>query len=103
MLLANMAVAQRIWRAFPDRALLRRHPSPKDKSAWFLVCVCVCVCVCVRERERERERERDFTHSLSLPSQAQQCNTLGVTLDVTSAAYIQVSFLFNTHHTVQVT
>ena len=37
MLLANMAVAHKIWRTFRDRALLRRHPSPKEKSAQFLV------------------------------------------------------------------
>ena len=37
MLMANMAVARKIWRAFPDRAMLRRHPSPKEKSAQFLV------------------------------------------------------------------
>ena len=37
MLLANMAVAHKIWRAFPDRAMLRRHPMPKEKSAQFLV------------------------------------------------------------------
>ena len=37
MLLANMAVAHRIWKAFPDRAMLRRHPMPKEKSAQLLV------------------------------------------------------------------
>lgn len=31
MLLANMAVAHRIHRAFPERALLRRHPPPQTK------------------------------------------------------------------------
>ena len=51
MLLANMAVAHKIWRAFPEKAMLRRHPPPKEKSAQFLVrqsleCMCgynVCV------------------------------------------------------------
>ena len=37
MLLANMAVAHKIWRAFPEKAMLRRHPPPKEKSAQFLV------------------------------------------------------------------
>ncbi|XP_074045758.1 DIS3-like exonuclease 2 isoform X4 [Macrotis lagotis] len=31
MLLANMAVAHRIYRSFPERALLRRHPPPQSK------------------------------------------------------------------------
>ncbi|XP_036919416.1 DIS3-like exonuclease 2 isoform X1 [Sturnira hondurensis] len=31
MLLANMAVAHRIYRSFPERALLRRHPPPQTK------------------------------------------------------------------------
>lgn len=31
MLLANMAVAHRIHQAFPERALLRRHPPPQTK------------------------------------------------------------------------
>ncbi|XP_055976968.1 DIS3-like exonuclease 2 [Sorex fumeus] len=31
MLLANMAVARKIHRAFPERALLRRHPPPQTK------------------------------------------------------------------------
>ncbi|ELK17107.1 DIS3-like exonuclease 2 [Pteropus alecto] len=31
MLLANMAVAHKIFRAFPERALLRRHPPPQTK------------------------------------------------------------------------
>ncbi|XP_054427519.1 DIS3-like exonuclease 2 [Pteronotus mesoamericanus] len=31
MLLANMAVAHKIYRAFPERALLRRHPPPQNK------------------------------------------------------------------------
>ena len=31
MLLANISVAKRIYRAFPDRALLRRHPKPDAK------------------------------------------------------------------------
>ncbi|XP_053511231.1 DIS3-like exonuclease 2 isoform X3 [Artibeus jamaicensis] len=31
MLLANMAVAHRIYHSFPERALLRRHPPPQTK------------------------------------------------------------------------
>ncbi|XP_072493528.1 DIS3-like exonuclease 2 isoform X2 [Notamacropus eugenii] len=31
MLLANMAVAHQIYRSFPERALLRRHPPPQSK------------------------------------------------------------------------
>ena len=37
MLLANMAVAHRLQRAFPRLALLRRHPSPKLNKAEDLV------------------------------------------------------------------
>ena len=37
MLLANMAVAHRINREFPDKALLRRHPPPSDKMLDQLV------------------------------------------------------------------
>ncbi|KAM8791695.1 DIS3-like exonuclease 2 [Rhynchonycteris naso] len=40
MLLANMAVAHRIYRAFPDRALLRRHPPPQTKMLKDLVEFC---------------------------------------------------------------
>ena len=32
MLLANMSVAQLIGMAFPDKAMLRRHPSPEDRK-----------------------------------------------------------------------
>ena len=31
MLLANMATAHHIYRAFPQKALLRRHPPPQSK------------------------------------------------------------------------
>ncbi|XP_074171081.1 DIS3-like exonuclease 2 [Rhinolophus sinicus] len=31
MLLANMAVAHKVYRAFPERALLRRHPPPQTR------------------------------------------------------------------------
>ncbi|XP_066201724.1 DIS3-like exonuclease 2 [Saccopteryx leptura] len=40
MLLANMAVAHRIYRAFPERALLRRHPPPQTKMLKDLVEFC---------------------------------------------------------------
>jgi exoribonuclease R len=32
MLLANMAVARKIYSIFPDISLLRRHPPPKEKA-----------------------------------------------------------------------
>ncbi len=32
MLLANIAVAHRIYKMYPDRAILRRHPSPNAKQ-----------------------------------------------------------------------
>ena len=32
MLLANMAVARRIYRAFPKQAVLRRHKEPQEKQ-----------------------------------------------------------------------
>lgn len=37
MLFANMAVARKIHKAFPDVTLLRRHPPPKERAADFLV------------------------------------------------------------------
>jgi exoribonuclease R len=37
MLLANMEVAQRLYKHFNLRALLRRHPSPKKKELATLV------------------------------------------------------------------
>ncbi|XP_021102739.1 DIS3-like exonuclease 2 isoform X2 [Heterocephalus glaber] len=40
MLLANMAVAHRIHRAFPEQALLRRHPPPQTKMLGDLVEFC---------------------------------------------------------------
>lgn len=32
MIFANAAVAQRIHQAFPDSALLRRHPPPRQEA-----------------------------------------------------------------------
>jgi len=40
MLLANMAVARKIYRAFPDSAVLRRHPEPQDKMLSDLELAC---------------------------------------------------------------
>ncbi|XP_015683723.1 DIS3-like exonuclease 2, partial [Protobothrops mucrosquamatus] len=40
MLLANMAVAHRIYRAFPAKALLRRHPPPQTKMLHDLMAFC---------------------------------------------------------------
>lgn len=40
MLLANMAVAHKIHRAFPEQALLRRHPPPQTKMLNDLVEFC---------------------------------------------------------------
>ncbi|XP_070609898.1 DIS3-like exonuclease 2 [Erythrolamprus reginae] len=40
MLLANMAVAHRIYRSFPSRALLRRHPPPQSKMLHDLMAFC---------------------------------------------------------------
>ena len=37
MLLANQLVATRIERAFPDRALLRRHPEPDPRGLAIFV------------------------------------------------------------------
>ena len=49
MLLANMSVAKIVADAFPDRALLRRHPPPDEKKlsavldlAKSLVCCIPC-------------------------------------------------------------
>nr|XP_034377486.1 DIS3-like exonuclease 2 isoform X2 [Arvicanthis niloticus] len=40
MLLANMAVAHKIFRTFPEQALLRRHPPPQTKMLSDLVEFC---------------------------------------------------------------
>ncbi|KAG8147544.1 hypothetical protein E2320_001418 [Naja naja] len=40
MLLANMAVAHQIYRSFPTRALLRRHPPPQSKMLHDLMAFC---------------------------------------------------------------
>ncbi|KAM6443819.1 DIS3-like exonuclease 2 [Liasis olivaceus] len=40
MLLANMAVAHRIYRSFPTKALLRRHPPPQTKMLRDLMAFC---------------------------------------------------------------
>ena len=37
MLLANMAVARKIYEKFPEVAFLRRHPTPKPDAALRLV------------------------------------------------------------------
>jgi hypothetical protein len=40
MLLANKSVAKRIHAAFPDRALLRRHPAPNDNKLADFISMC---------------------------------------------------------------
>ncbi|EDO42429.1 predicted protein, partial [Nematostella vectensis] len=40
MLLANMTVAHHIYKAFPDMALLRRHPKPHEKQMEDLLELC---------------------------------------------------------------
>lgn len=40
MLLANKSVAKRIHSAFPDRALLRRHPAPNDNKLAEFISMC---------------------------------------------------------------
>ena len=40
MLLANMAVAHKIFSTFPEQALLRRHPPPQTKMLSDLVEFC---------------------------------------------------------------
>ncbi|KAI0221721.1 DIS3-like exonuclease 2 [Lamellibrachia satsuma] len=40
MLLANMAVAHRIYKSFPDLAVLRRHPPPQEKLIDSLIKTC---------------------------------------------------------------
>ncbi|XP_067140544.1 probable exosome complex exonuclease RRP44 isoform X2 [Centruroides vittatus] len=40
MLLANMAVAHRIYEFYPDQALLRRHPPPDNKMMNNIVTMC---------------------------------------------------------------
>ena len=60
MLLANMAVAYKIYKTFPKHAILRRHPAPQDKMA-------------------------DDTE--------QMCRALGIPMDTSSAAAIQVMML----------
>jgi exoribonuclease R len=40
MLLANKSVAKRIHTAFPDRALLRRHPAPNDNKLAEFITMC---------------------------------------------------------------
>lgn len=43
MLLANVEAAKLIYSAFPDQALLRRHPSPPDSNfAWLLSALKAC-------------------------------------------------------------
>ena len=37
MLLANMAVAHKIYKTFPEIAMLRRHPPPQTKQMDELV------------------------------------------------------------------
>ncbi|XP_028393112.1 DIS3-like exonuclease 2 [Dendronephthya gigantea] len=41
MLLANMAVAHRIYKAFPDRAMLRCHPKPDSRQLEEVRALCV--------------------------------------------------------------
>jgi len=42
MLLANMAVANKINAEFPDKAMLRRHPPPQEKMLRQLVGTKLC-------------------------------------------------------------
>lgn len=40
MLLANMAVARKIYRSFPEKAILRRHEEPQGKQLSDLEQMC---------------------------------------------------------------
>ena len=40
MLLANMAVARKIYKSFPEKAVLRRHPEPQGKQLSDLEVLC---------------------------------------------------------------
>ena len=40
MLLANMAVANRIYKSFPEISTLRRHPPPQTRQVDDLVATC---------------------------------------------------------------
>ena len=43
MLLANMAVARKIYQHFPDIAVLRRHPKPQERMLNDLVSLSSCM------------------------------------------------------------
>lgn len=49
MLLANISVAERILEAYPDCAILRRHPIPSRESFKMLTEVCFTKIFCVCE------------------------------------------------------
>jgi hypothetical protein len=44
MLLANMAVARKLYRTYPDLAVLRRHPPPQTRMIDDLVSIIFSKC-----------------------------------------------------------
>lgn len=69
MLLANMAVARRIYHAFPEEALLRLHPAPLERKLHELVDVC-------RAHGIELEGSRYVASFVALPNNYHSSTTL---------------------------
>ena len=80
MLLANISVAKRIYRAFPDRALLRRHPKPDAKLLDDVVIV---------------YNYNAFCHFSSVcPIEAKISGCQEIKLDVTNSKTLQVRLTY---------
>jgi hypothetical protein len=88
MLLANIAVAEKIVKTFPRYAMLRRHPVPSRRrfdplvaaaeavgveldvsssKVCVFVCLCLCVCVCVGGWGAHMQRPRALCLAFALP------------------------------------
>lgn len=57
MLLANMAVAHRIYKAFPDRAILRCHPKPDARQLEEIHTLCNSLGICFSSESSKEIQE----------------------------------------------
>ncbi|KAK2145384.1 hypothetical protein LSH36_683g03080 [Paralvinella palmiformis] len=95
MLLANMAVARKIYQHFPDIAVLRRHPKPQERMLNDLQSLEVYS----REGEENRSKFLILTSLCSKPMQNARYFCTGVIDDESLYRHYALSVPFYTHFT----
>ena len=82
--MANMSIARRISDTFPEGAMLRRHPPPKQVSIEELVCAF--------KQTANHACMHAYTYVMYVRTyvQVKRCAVLGLKLDISTASSIQV-------------